>query len=114
MEDCIFCKIVRGELPSTKVYEDDVLLAFNDINPNAKYHVLVIPKQHIEDFNSVTTENSHLIAKIGETIPKIAKQLGIDQTGYRTVINCGDDGGMMVHHLHFHVIGGQKLSLKLG
>lgn len=114
MDDCIFCKIIRGEIPSTKVYEDDDVLAFNDIEPHAKFHVLVIPKEHIEDFNAVTPENAQIIGKIGVVIPKIAKQLGIEENGYRVVVNCGDDAGMMVHHLHFHLIGGQKLEMKLG
>ena len=108
--DCLFCKIISGEIPSTKVYEDENIYAFKDINPEAPCHVLVIPKKHIASMDEVTAENSSYVAKIFEKIPEIAK-LGSAANGYRVISNCGDDAGQSVHHLHFHVIGGCKLPL---
>ncbi len=108
--DCLFCKIICGEIPSTKVYEDENIYAFKDINPEAPCHVLVIPKKHIESMDEVNEENSEYIAKIFEKIPSIAK-LGGAVNGYRVISNCGDDAGQSVHHLHFHIIGGCKLPL---
>ena len=108
--DCLFCKIISGEIPSTKVYEDENIYAFKDINPEAPCHVLVIPKKHIASMDEVTVENSSYIAKIFEKIPEIAKLSGA-VNGYRVISNCGDDAGQSVHHLHFHVIGGCKLPL---
>jgi len=110
--DCIFCKIVAGEIPSTKVYEDDTVLAFRDINPEAPVHVLVIPKMHIASANDITKETSGIVAHIFECIPKIAKAEGLE-AGYRIITNIGDDGGQSVHHMHFHILGGKKLPLKL-
>ena len=110
--DCIFCKIVDGAIPSTKVYEDDKILAFRDINPEAPVHVLVIPKEHIDSANCVTGENSDVVAHIFETIPKIAASEGLEN-GYRIITNIGEDGGQSVHHMHFHILGGKKLPLKL-
>lgn len=112
MENCLFCKIVAGTIPSTKVYEDETVLAFRDINPLAPTHVLVIPKTHIKDTDGVTAENCHLIAHIFEVIPQIAKAEGLSN-GYRVVSNCGADGGQMVPHLHFHILGGRKLTVDL-
>ena len=112
MENCIFCKIVAGEIPSTKVYEDETILAFRDIAPQAPTHILIIPKAHIEDTNGITAENSALIARIFEIIPEIAKQEGL-ANGYRVATNCGPDSGQMVPHLHFHVLGGKQLSEKM-
>lgn len=113
-QDCVFCKIVKGELPSKKVYEDDKILAFHDIAPNAPVHVLVIPKEHIPSMNFVNEENSQTIAQIMVQIPKLAQELKVDQSGYRVVVNCGSDSGMAVEHLHFHILGGRPLPQKLG
>lgn len=112
MENCLFCKIVAGQIPSTKVYEDDAVLAFRDINPLAPVHVLVIPKAHIADTNGITAENSALIAHIFEVIPRIAAAEGL-VNGYRVVSNCGPDSGQMVPHLHFHILGGKSLAAEL-
>ena len=108
--DCLFCSIIAGEIPSNKVYEDDDIYAFRDINPEAPCHVLVIPKKHIGSMDEVTPENSAVIAKIFEKIPEIAK-LGGATNGYRVISNCGADAGQSVHHLHFHVIGGTELPI---
>ena len=109
---CLFCKIVAGEIPSTKVYEDETILAFRDIAPMAPTHILVIPKTHIPSVNGITAENSAVVAHIFEVIPQIAKAEGL-VNGYRVVSNCGDDGCQSVHHLHFHILGGTKLSEKM-
>jgi len=106
--DCLFCKIIAGEIPSAKVYEDDDMLAFKDINPEAPCHVLVIPKKHIASVDEINAENSGVVAKIFEKIPDIAK-LGGCTNGYRVISNCGPDAGQTVFHLHFHVIGGTEL-----
>ena len=113
MEDCLFCKIVRGEIPSTKVYEDEEVLAFRDINPVAPTHVLVIPKKHISSLVEIKQEDEALIGKIYTVINKIAEQEGILNNGFRVVVNCGEDGGQEVKHLHFHIIGGKKLGIKI-
>ena len=112
MENCLFCKIVRGEIPSTKVYEDETILAFRDIAPQAPTHILVIPKTHIADCNGVTAENSAIVAHIFRVIPQIAKEEGL-ANGYRVVSNCGADAGQTVFHLHFHILGGKPLSLEM-
>lgn len=106
--DCIFCKIINGEIPSKKVYEDERCLAFYDINPMAPVHILVIPKIHIASCNEINIENSDIIKHIFEIIPNIAKSVGIDS--YRVVSNCGSDAGQTVGHLHFHILGGKVLS----
>lgn len=106
--DCIFCKIANGTIPSNKVYEDDKILSFYDINPEAKIHVLVIPKEHICCVDAINGENSHNIAYIFEKIPQIAKAAGITN-GYRVITNCGEDACQSVKHLHFHILGGEKL-----
>ena len=106
---CLFCKIIAGEIPSGKVYEDENVYAFRDINPQAKTHVLVVPKAHIEDCNGISAENSAVIAHIFEVIPEIAKAEGLEN-GYRVVSNCGDDACQSVKHIHFHVLGGEKMS----
>lgn len=106
--DCLFCKIVAGEIPSNKVYEDETMLAFHDINPEAPVHVLVIPKTHIPSMDGVNEENSEYVAKIFEKIPQIAKLAGI-KNGYRVISNCGADAAQSVLHLHFHILGGTKL-----
>ena len=110
--DCIFCKIAAGEIPSTKVYEDDSVLAFRDIAPMAPTHILVIPKAHIGSVAEITGENSALVAHIFEVIAKVAAAEGLDG-GYRVVSNCGADAGQTVHHLHFHVLGGRQLTLEM-
>ena len=109
---CIFCKIIAGEIPSTKVYEDELVYAFRDINPQAPTHILVIPKEHLASVNEVTAENSSVVAHIFEVIPVIAAQEGL-ANGYRVVSNCGPDAGQTVNHLHFHILGGKALSLEM-
>ena len=106
--DCIFCMIAEGKIPSTKVYEDDDILAFRDINPQAPTHVLVIPKAHIASADEITEENSGVVKHIFETIPKIAKAEGLSR-GYRVITNVGEDGAQSVKHMHFHILGGTKL-----
>lgn len=106
--DCLFCKIIAGEIPSSKVYEDEYVYAFKDINPEAPCHILVIPKKHITSMDEITPENSEYVAKIFEKIPEIAKAGGASN-GYRVISNCGPDAGQTVFHLHFHVIGGTEL-----
>lgn len=106
MEDCIFCKIIAGEIPSTKVYENDKVYAFRDIAPAAPEHVVIVPKTHICCANKITAENSSCVADIFEAIPEIAKTVGVSEDGYRIVNNCGKNGGQTVMHLHFHLLGG--------
>ena len=108
-EDCIFCKIINNEIPSTKVYEDDTLIAFNDINPLAPIHILVVPKIHIE--NLMELEDNELLVHIVEVIKQIAKEQGIDKEGFRVVTNNGENAGQEVKHLHFHILGGKKLGV---
>ena len=105
--DCLFCKIVAGDIPSTKVYEDDQILAFRDIAPAAPVHVLFIPKVHIAGVREITADNAAVVAHIFSVIPQVAKELGI--TDYRVVSNNGADAGQTVHHLHFHLLGGATL-----
>ena len=112
MSDCLFCKIVAGDIPSTKVYEDEKILAFRDIAPQAPCHVLVIPKAHIADVNGITAENSAVVAHIFQVIPQIAKAEGLEN-GYRVVSNCGAAAGQTVQHLHFHILGGKQLALEM-
>lgn len=112
MSDCLFCKIIAGEIPSTKVYEDDMVLAFRDIAPQAPTHILVIPKNHIGSVSEITGENSTVVAHIFEVIARIAKEEGLEN-GYRVVSNCGEDAGQTVHHLHFHILGGKPLNLEM-
>lgn len=112
--DCIFCKIIAGEIPSTKVYEDDKVLAFKDINPMAPVHILVIPKVHIESAAAITSENSAVVAYIFEMIAKIAKEQGLDKDGFRVITNCGENGCQSVKHLHFHILGGRRLEVNMG
>ncbi len=108
--DCLFCKIIDGEIPSTKVYEDDMTLAFRDVNPQAPEHIVIVPKRHIASANEITADNVKYVAAIWEQIPKIAADLGFGENGYRVVNNCGEDGGQTVGHLHFHVLGGKKFT----
>ena len=112
MENCIFCKIIAGDIPSTKVYEDETVLAFRDIAPQAPTHILVIPKVHIEDCNGISAENSAIVAHIFQVIPKIAAEEGLEG-GYRVVSNCGADAGQTVQHLHFHILGGKALNMQM-
>ena len=109
---CLFCKIAAGEIPATKVYEDDTILAFRDIAPQAPTHILVIPKAHIPSVDGVTAENSSIVAHIFETIPAIAKAENLTN-GYRVVSNCGPDAGQTVPHLHFHILGGKVLATEM-
>ena len=111
MSNCIFCKIVKKEMPSTIVYEDDEILAFNDINPTAPIHILIIPKKHISDMTEITEENVDLIGKIHLAAVKIAKEKGFADKGFRLVNNCKDDGGQVVFHLHYHLKAGKKLPI---
>lgn len=113
MEDCIFCKIISRQIPSTTVYEDDRVLAFNDINPVAPVHVIIIPKQHIENVNGLTPDNASVVADIHLAARKIAEKLNIADKGYRLINNCGSDAGQTVFHLHYHLIGGLKLGAKI-
>ena len=112
MENCLFCKIAAGQIPSAKVYEDDQILAFRDIAPQAPTHILVIPKAHISGCDGVTAENSAVVAHIFEVIPQIARAEGLTG-GYRVVSNCGSDAGQTVPHLHFHILGGKALALEM-
>lgn len=107
--DCIFCKIVKGDIPSNKIYEDDKVLAFHDISPEAPIHFLVIPKEHIKSANDINENNSHIISHIFLVINKLVRELNIAETGYRIVNNCGKDGGQTVDHIHFHVLGQRDL-----
>ncbi len=113
MEDCIFCKIIKDEIPSEKVYEDDEILAFKDIKPSAPIHILVIPKKHISTLMEVNDENMYLMEKIMKAIQKIAKKQGVDKTGFRLIANCGPDSGQEVMHIHFHLLAGKKMGPKI-
>ncbi|MBQ5794703.1 MAG: histidine triad nucleotide-binding protein [Kiritimatiellae bacterium] len=106
---CIFCEIIAGNIPSAKVYEDDKVYAFRDINPQAPVHILVVPKQHIPSADAIDADNAAVVASIFAAIPKIAAQEGLTN-GYRVITNCGEDGCQSVQHLHFHLLGGKKLS----
>lgn len=110
--DCLFCRIAHGEIPSTKVYEDEQILAFRDIAPQAPTHILVIPKEHIASVGEITEANSKLVAHIFEVIPAIAAREQLTN-GYRVVSNCGADAGQTVHHLHFHILGGKVLNTEM-
>ena len=114
MEDCLFCKIINGEIPSQKVFEDDMVYAFCDIAPQAPEHIVIIPKIHFASANEVTGENSKYIARIFEVIPQIAKERGFSENGYRVVNNCGEAGLQTVKHIHFHLMGGRKFSWPAG
>lgn len=113
MDDCLFCKIVKGEVPSNKVYEDDEILAFNDIHPAAPIHILVIPKKHITSLTHIEKEDEALIGKIYRVINKIADEKGFKENGYRVIVNCGKDAGQEVMHLHFHVLAGMQMGEKI-
>jgi histidine triad (HIT) family protein len=112
MMSCLFCKIIAGEIPSKKVYEDEYVYAFHDIAPMAPVHVLFVPKQHMDSADAVSAENSVYVAKIFEAIPKVAAELGL-ANGYRVITNCGEDGCQSVKHLHFHLLGGKQLPAEM-
>lgn len=109
MSDCIFCKIANGEIPAKKVMENDSFFAFHDISPVAKVHVLVIPKNHVQSIAHITDENKANVEGLLEFIRDVAVELGLDKTGYRTILNSGEKAGQTVHHLHAHILGGQEL-----
>ena len=111
--DCLFCKIINGEIPSSKVYEDDTVFAFRDIEPQAPTHILIIPKQHIKSAAEIDESNSAVISHIFEVAAKISKQEGLDD-GFRIVNNCGDIAGQTVKHLHFHLMGGREFTWPAG
>ena len=108
--DCLFCKIVAGEIPSKKVYEDDYVYAFYDINPVAPMHVLVIPKKHYESILEIDDNDMDIIGHIHKVIKQIVTEKGYDKTGFRIINNCGDDGCQEVKHIHFHILAGKKLN----
>lgn len=109
MENCLFCRIVNKEIPSRIVYEDDLLLGFYDIEPKAPVHVLLIPKAHIESLNDLAVDHSILMGHLTLTIAELTEKLGIKESGYRVIVNCGEDSGQEVAHLHYHILGGEKL-----
>ncbi len=113
MEDCVFCKIIKGEIPTNKVYEDEEILAFYDINPAAPIHILVIPKKHIDCIAHLKKQDEALIGKIYGVINKIAEDKGFKEQGFRVIVNSGEDGGQEVMHLHFHILAGRKLGEKI-
>ena len=113
MENCLFCRIINGEIPSTKVYEDDMCLAFKDIDPQAPTHILVIPKKHIGSAAEVDAENSVYVSHIFEKIAQISRDMGMTD-GFRVVSNCGESAGQTVHHLHFHVMAGRTFTWPAG
>lgn len=107
--DCIFCKIANKEIKSSIIYEDELIIAFNDLEPQAPTHILIIPKKHISSANEIDYSNSNVISRIYELIPKLAKEMNFNDSGYRIINNCGKDGGQSVNHLHFHVLAGRQL-----
>ena len=113
MEDCIFCKIIKKEIPASIVYEDDQIIAFKDIQPAAPIHILVIPKKHIASLVELNEEDELLIGKIYTVINKVAEAQSVKEKGYRVIVNCGKDGGQEVGHLHFHLLAGKKLGEKI-
>lgn len=113
MNDCIFCKIVNKDIHSEIVYEDEEIVAFKDINPVAPIHILVIPKKHISSLTELKETDRDLIGKIYIVINKIARENNIDEKGFRVIANCGENGGQVVNHIHFHLIGGKKLGSKI-
>lgn len=111
--DCVFCKIASGEISTTKIYEDDKVVAFNDLEPQAPIHILIIPKEHIESVNDIDSSNSNIVGHIFEVAAKLAKKFNLEN-GYRIVNNCGSDGGQTVMHLHFHLLGGRPMTWPAG
>lgn len=114
MENCLFCRIVNREIPSSIVYEDDLILGFKDIEPQAPVHVLLIPKFHVSSLNDLGKEHGELIARLTSVIPQVAEKMGVKDSGYRVVVNCGEDGGQTVFHLHYHILGGRALENQFG
>lgn len=110
--DCIFCEIIKGNIPSTKVYEDEFVTAFNDLNPQMPVHVLIVPKKHIASANDITEEDTELVGRVFLAARKIAEKLGLEN-GYRIINNCGEDAGQTVKHLHFHMLGGKSMGEKI-
>lgn len=110
MENCIFCKIIRGEIPSNKVFENDKVYAFRDINPQAPVHILVVPKTHCANILEGVELKNNIMVDVTEAIAEIVKAEGIDKTGFRVITNCGKDGAQSVNHLHFHILGGKQLT----
>ena len=108
-EDCIFCKIIKNQIPCEIIYEDDKVLGFKDINPQAPVHVVIIPKEHVDDLNSLSEKGAEVVGHIFIVAKKIAKELGIAESGYRVVTNCGEAAGQSVQHIHFHLLGGRML-----
>ncbi|OGO81390.1 MAG: histidine triad nucleotide-binding protein [Clostridiales bacterium GWC2_40_7] len=113
MDNCIFCKIINGQIPAAVVYEDDRVIAFNDINPVAPVHIIIIPREHIASANDLTVENAGVLPDIFLAAQKIAEKLGIASKGYRLINNCGADAGQTVFHMHFHLLGGVVLGPKI-
>ena len=109
MDNCLFCKIIKGDIPCEKIYENDLLLCFRDINPEAPQHVLIIPKKHISNINELEAQDASIISEVYLAAKNIAKILCIKDTGYRVVTNCGEDGGQTVNHIHFHLLGGRQM-----
>ena len=114
MDNCIFCKIIKGDIPSAKVYEDNKILCFKDISPMAPIHLLVIPKEHIQSADYITEQNADIVAYIFKKIPEIAKEIGISESGYRIITNHGSDARQSVQHLHFHILAGKELPENMG
>lgn len=114
MDDCLFCKIAAGEIPSDKVFEDDLVFAFRDINPVAPTHILIIPKQHLANTNDLEANQAEIAARLLTVVPEIASQEGVQDSGYRLIANAGPDGRQEVMHLHIHLIGGQKMQHPMG
>jgi histidine triad (HIT) family protein len=112
--DCIFCKIIAGEIPTEILYQDDEIIAFRDINPQAPVHILIIPKKHIASLDQLSQSDTALVGRMVAVASKLAKDEGIDKKGYRLAINCGKEGGQLVPHLHMHLLGGRQLSDALG
>jgi len=112
--DCIFCKIIAGEIPSTTVYKDDTVTAFRDIHPAAPTHILVVPNKHVATVNDLTADDETLVGHLFTTARQIAAAEGVAEAGYRLIINCGPDGGQVVYHLHLHLIGGQRMRHPMG
>lgn len=110
MDDCIFCKLVKREIPAKIAYEDDQVIAFHDIDPKAPIHLLVIPKRHITTLNDLEESDAALVGRLQVTAAKLAKELGFAEAGYRVVMNCNEDGGQTVWHIHMHVLAGRSLS----
>lgn len=108
--DCLFCKIASGDIPANLVYEDDVVVAFDDINPQAPHHKLIIPRQHIATVNDITEDNKHLVAHMLQSATQLAKKLGLAEDGYRLVFNCNAKGGQVVFHIHLHLLGGRQMT----